>query len=69
LVLAEHTASWSLLTKLEMEIAHEAVDVRFEVSLTRHASIDQRSMADFFVRLYLRAYYEWTVSRAWTLPS
>ena len=54
LLLAEHTASWSLLTTLETEIARAATATRLADLQARYPSIDGPSIVDFFVRLYQR---------------
>jgi uncharacterized protein len=54
LLLAEHTASWSLLTDLEAEIAQAAKDTRFADLQGLYPRIDGPSIVDFFVRLYQR---------------
>jgi radical SAM protein with 4Fe4S-binding SPASM domain len=54
LLLAEHTASWSLLTTLETEIARAATDTRLADLQARYPQIDGPAIVDFFVRLYQR---------------
>jgi uncharacterized protein len=54
LLLAEHTASWSLLTTLETEIARAAKETRLAEVQARYGGIDGSSLVDFFVRLYQR---------------
>src|SRR6476469_10638424 len=51
LLLAEHTASWSLLTTLETEIARTAIDTRLADLQAGYPHIDGPSIVDFFVRL------------------
>jgi uncharacterized protein len=54
LLLAEHTASWSLLTPLEAEIARAITATQLGELQARFPRIDVRSLVELCVRLYQR---------------
>jgi len=54
LLLAEHTASWCLLTQFETAVAQAAKDTRLADLQARYPQIDEQSILEFFVRLYQR---------------
>ncbi|MFL6161489.1 MAG: radical SAM protein [Jatrophihabitantaceae bacterium] len=54
LLLAEHTASWCLVTIQESQIAHAASGCQLGDLHSKYAEIDEQSMVDFLIRLYQR---------------
>lgn len=54
LLLAEHTASWCLLTPLEKEIALAAKDTPLAHLQSRYSQVDRSSLVEFLARLYQR---------------
>jgi uncharacterized protein len=54
LLLAEHTASWCLLSGTEAAVAGAACDSRWIDILQRYPQISEDRLSEFFVRLYQR---------------
>jgi radical SAM protein with 4Fe4S-binding SPASM domain len=54
LLLAEHTASWCLLTALESEVARAARDVPISEIQARYPQVEASSIEEFLIRLYQR---------------
>ena len=54
LLLAEHTASWCLLTEFEAEVAQAARGIRFANLLARYPQLDESLLVGFLIRLYQR---------------
>jgi radical SAM protein with 4Fe4S-binding SPASM domain len=54
LLLAEHTASWCLLTPFERDVAESANGATFAAIGERFPAIDRATLHEFFVRLYQR---------------
>jgi uncharacterized protein len=54
LLLAEHSASWCLLTPFETEVALAAADTPLAEIQARYPRIDEEALLEFLIRLYQR---------------
>src|SRR5437588_6826195 len=54
LLLAEHTASWALLSDLETMVAQSAQSIQWSALRERYPDLDEAALAEFFARLYQR---------------
>ncbi len=54
LLLAEHTASWCLLTPFETDVARAVHDIRLGELVARFPQVDESALREFLVRLFQR---------------